>query len=132
MKSEIVKEIFSRMPPEILYHYTTQDGLLGIIKNWEIWASHTQYLNDAMEFHLAIRLMRREVESLKNETTMPVAKPFLRTWINASRMASNPRTCVSCLFPKMAIPSLNDGRIQNRRRGTRSVLLAIIWETLPV
>ena len=36
-----VKEILSRQPPEILYHYTGQEGLLGIIGKKEIWASHT-------------------------------------------------------------------------------------------
>jgi hypothetical protein len=49
-----VKEILNRHPPGILYHYTTQTGLLGIITSGEIWASHTQYLNDVREFPHAI------------------------------------------------------------------------------
>jgi hypothetical protein len=49
-----VKEILYRTPPPVLYHYTTQQGILGIIRDKEIWASHTQYLNDVREFRHAL------------------------------------------------------------------------------
>jgi len=62
-----VKEILNRPAPSILYHYTTQHGLLGIINNKEIWATHTQYLNDVREFRHATDLMRKEVSSIANE-----------------------------------------------------------------
>ena len=44
--------------PAVLNHYTTQGGLLGIIQNKEIWATHTQYLNDSREFTHAIGLAK--------------------------------------------------------------------------
>lgn len=34
----------------ILYHYTSQHGLLGILGSKSIWATNTQYLNDHTEF----------------------------------------------------------------------------------
>jgi hypothetical protein len=37
-----VKEIVHRSAPELLYHYRTQNGLLGTVERREIWASHTQ------------------------------------------------------------------------------------------
>lgn len=43
-------------PPSILYHYTTQKGLLGIIKNREVWATDIFYLNDTMERKYAVDL----------------------------------------------------------------------------
>ena len=45
-----VRELLTPIPPPILYHYTTPAGLLGIVGNQEIWASHTQYLNRRREF----------------------------------------------------------------------------------
>lgn len=42
--------------PAILYHYTTQDGLLGILKNKAIWATKIHYLNDATELSMPIRI----------------------------------------------------------------------------
>jgi len=34
---------------ETLFHYTTAAGLLGILKNGNIWASDLRFLNDAQE-----------------------------------------------------------------------------------
>jgi hypothetical protein len=40
---------------------------LGIFSSKEIWASHTQYLNDAREFQHAIDLMKDELSRMKAE-----------------------------------------------------------------
>jgi hypothetical protein len=50
-----------------LYHYTTQTGLLGIIRDRQIWATHTQYLNDRREFLHAVDLVRGEILRLLDE-----------------------------------------------------------------
>jgi hypothetical protein len=47
--------------PPVLYHYTTQAGLLGIITSREIWATHTQYLNDSQEFQHAVAVAMSQV-----------------------------------------------------------------------
>src|SRR5579885_2670951 len=62
-----VKEILQRTPPDVLYHYTTQQGLLGIINAKEIWATHTQYLNDVREFLHAADIMREELSAMKED-----------------------------------------------------------------
>jgi len=41
-------------PPEILYHYTTASGLLGILEKQSLWATDVGYLNDYMEVELSI------------------------------------------------------------------------------
>lgn len=46
------------MPREPLYHYTTQNGLWGIVKSRGIWATHHQYLNDIKEFVHAKEIFR--------------------------------------------------------------------------
>ena len=33
-----------------LYHYTTWDGLLGILQTQTLWATHYKFLNDFSEF----------------------------------------------------------------------------------
>jgi Protein of unknown function (DUF2971) len=64
-----VREFLYRQPPDFLYHYTTQQGLLGIIKTQEIWASHTQYLNDAREFRHGIAVVEEQLNAMKKETS---------------------------------------------------------------
>lgn len=56
-----VREVLDRDPPALLYHYTNQAGMVGILNNKEIWASHTQYLNDEQEFRHAIAAVGRVV-----------------------------------------------------------------------
>jgi hypothetical protein len=60
-----VNEILHRPAPDLLYHYTTQNGLLGIVERKEIWASHTQYLNDVREFRHAISVVEEELFTMK-------------------------------------------------------------------
>jgi hypothetical protein len=62
MGSDISMEILSREPTGTLYHYTTQAGLLGILSDKDIWATHTQYLNDASEYRYAIGVVTTEIE----------------------------------------------------------------------
>ena len=46
----ILDKLKNDKPPEILYHYTTAKGLLGIFNTKSIWATHVSYLNDEQEF----------------------------------------------------------------------------------
>jgi hypothetical protein len=48
--------------PEYLYHYTTAEGLIGIVKNREIWATDIFYLNDQREFRHGIKLAVEELQ----------------------------------------------------------------------
>jgi hypothetical protein len=34
----------------MLYHYTTQFGIIGIVESSSVWATHALYLNDSSEF----------------------------------------------------------------------------------
>jgi hypothetical protein len=61
MKRAILNDVLSPRLDKPLYHYTTQLGLLGIIKSREMWVTHTQYLNDRREFLHAVDLVRQEI-----------------------------------------------------------------------
>ena len=80
LKRAILNDILSRKPEKPLYHYTTQTGLLGIIRDRQIWATHTQYLNDHREFLHAVDLVRGEIQRLLNEqNTQPGEASATRT-----------------------------------------------------
>ncbi len=51
--------------PELLYHYTTQRGLLGILHERCIWASHIRYLNDASEFKHGLQMVSQSILKIK-------------------------------------------------------------------
>ncbi len=60
---------YSRRPDRPLYHYTSADGLYGIVKNKILWATQVQYLNDAKEFLHAVDLADNEVIRLKKNAS---------------------------------------------------------------
>ncbi len=50
-------------PPPCLYHYTSAQGLLGIIQSGELWATNVLYLNDASELLDANEVLASELET---------------------------------------------------------------------
>jgi hypothetical protein len=53
-----------KTPPPQLFHYTSQEGFLGITQSKKMWATHARYLNDSQEAEYAISLAMRELDSL--------------------------------------------------------------------
>ncbi|MGA3373923.1 MAG: DUF2971 domain-containing protein [Terracidiphilus sp.] len=53
--------------PEQLYHYTTQEGLLGIIEKQELWATDVRFLNDMEEFEAGLKTAIRLSEQAAAE-----------------------------------------------------------------
>src|ERR1700691_6729181 len=51
-----------------MFHYTSQDGLLGIIGSKALWTSSIRHLNDATEFGYAVDMVRESLlRSLRHE-----------------------------------------------------------------
>lgn len=78
MKRQILTDVLCCEPPDALYHYTTQSGFLGIVKNKEIWATHTQYLNDQSEYLHALGIVREEIEAVMRATNDSQHKALLK------------------------------------------------------
>ena len=82
--------------PKLLYHYTTQNGLLGIITTGELWATKIDYLNDLTEFHIAPELA---VERLRLIETNPLDERQKEAAIALSRaigLIEVPALCTIC------------------------------------
>src|SRR5437667_1531135 len=119
-KRAILNDVLSRIPDKPLYHYTTQAGLLGIINAREIWATHTQYLNDRREFLHAVDLVRNEIQRLAQETPnhsdQPAREQMLQRMQEAlSRSPENMNVCV-CSFSEDS-DSLSQWRAYGRSSG---------------
>ena len=71
--------LFDR-PTGLIYHYTNQSGLLGILKKKQIWASHIRFLNDTKEYFAGrffiqrIVALMKEPEQADDEITSMVGK----------------------------------------------------------
>ena len=49
MLQGIIDELYATAPAKPLYHYTSLQGLLRIVRSKVLWASEVHYLNDAEE-----------------------------------------------------------------------------------
>lgn len=54
-------------PPSRLYHYTSQSGLLGILRTKTFWATRIQFLNDSKEFIHTLDLWKRAIHNATKE-----------------------------------------------------------------
>lgn len=71
--------------PSMIYHYTTNLGLIGIVAHRELWASDCQYLNDGAELSYARDLYFAEIEKQglpppEDGEGRPVAGPSLENF----------------------------------------------------
>lgn len=53
--------------PDILWHYTNAAGFLGIFRSGKLWATNTDYLNDASEIRHARRLVLKAVSDRRSD-----------------------------------------------------------------
>ena len=68
MKDHELRESEAESVPRLLYHYTTQAGLIGILESKSIWATHGLYLNDASELRLGIEMFKQRLADLSVRT----------------------------------------------------------------
>lgn len=54
-------------PPEHLYHYTSIDGVKGILGENSLWASQIHFLNDTQEFKYSISIFQKVLAELRKE-----------------------------------------------------------------
>ena len=71
-----------QLTAETLYHYTSQDGLLGILEGKTLWASHILYLNDRKEFWHAFdtakQLIEEKIKQSKDDKERQLLERLLR------------------------------------------------------
>ena len=80
---------------ELLYHYATGAGLLGMLKDYtkdtpniKLWASHYMYMNDPSEYKIGEQLCTEIIDRIESDLKIPYeyrTKPFVNTpeYINA-------------------------------------------------
>ncbi len=73
----LYQTVFPLKPPETIYHYTTQKGILGIIPTRTMWATQAHFLNDRNEVFLTFKLLERELRRMVSESKNPQHRSLL-------------------------------------------------------
>jgi hypothetical protein len=79
---------------DVLYHYTDQRGLTGILQSGSVWATDTRFLNDQTEFVHGAEIGR---ESVKDLVAAIIAEPLLVRMRETAENVERRPTYVFCL-----------------------------------
>ena len=80
-----------------LYHYTDQNGFMGIFSNRSLWATKIQYLNDHNEYYLAIRIATEIInERIDNEENFDIKFTY-QEFLRRTELMSDINLCVCSL-----------------------------------
>lgn len=64
IRSPFLVERLKLKPPPLLYHYSGPQAVIGILKNKEIWATNTSFLNDFNELYEASNTAKNVIENI--------------------------------------------------------------------
>lgn len=76
----------------LLFHYTSQVGLLGILKDQEIWATNINFLNDCKEFKHALELTKGII--IETPDLNPLVKDNLLDIFDTIKEIISPDACI--------------------------------------
>ncbi|HLV00673.1 MAG TPA: DUF2971 domain-containing protein [Acidobacteriota bacterium] len=82
-------------PPDVLYHYTSPAGLIGIIETRQIWATDINYLNDAHEFWHALEIASQALTARESQVCDEATRFALTQMKERLERVSNERIYVA-------------------------------------
>jgi hypothetical protein len=82
--------------PHKLYHYTSLDGLKGILSTHQIWVTDVAYLNDSLELQLASSLIERCTADAAEDASDPCKELLRRSQVGGSQADVGQGYYVAC------------------------------------
>lgn len=101
-----------------LYHYTTKEGLLGILNN-KIWGTHIDYLNDSTELSHGLHLANNELKQRYERAIDSKEKEKITCLLDELDTHSVLNISVSCLTEERDL--LSQWRAYGSRSGGYSI-----------
>lgn len=90
MLSELLSTLYNGRPSKLLYHYTSLQGLLSIVRCKSLWASDIRYVNDAQELqHFGALVNTAILTRLEGGSPHAIILQQLRNWL-PSRLSDGP------------------------------------------
>lgn len=83
-QDELFARLMRRVPlPELVFHYTTGQGLVGIGRSRRIWATDLRYLNDSLEFTYALGLLQQLLAIFQHDKSVGFPEELMAEWMVA-------------------------------------------------
>lgn len=86
--------LVSQNPIPTVYHYTSVDGFLGIMKSKSLWPSDYSYLNDSREMAHGASIAANVIDEILKQVPDAASSQVLETWKTQLTNFSN-RVCIA-------------------------------------
>jgi hypothetical protein len=80
--------------PKTVYHYTSLEGFIGIVKNRCVWMTEFAYLNDRREVRYGLDLLLSAVNDMLATVTRQDVRDLLSVWVDQLK-GSKSRVCIT-------------------------------------
>lgn len=80
-------EYTNTTPPNELFHYTSEESLINIIKSGNLWATECTFLNDGSELLAGVDVFREAAKSFKDKLFVELINSALTKWDDGSWMS---------------------------------------------
>ncbi|TXT36351.1 MAG: hypothetical protein FD135_4348, partial [Comamonadaceae bacterium] len=80
--------------PDTIYHYTSIEGFLGIVRTRSVWMTDFSYLNDRREVRYGLDLLLEVVNAMHSTATRGDVQCLLSAWRDKLAASSN-RVCIT-------------------------------------
>jgi hypothetical protein len=72
--ARLIRKVSRHRRPATLYHYTSAQGLRGILESGSVWASNIRFLNDSREYQIAVDLAREIIQRRLQKATSGIER----------------------------------------------------------
>lgn len=100
--------------PQLLYHYTNQQGLIGILQYKLLWATHIHFLNDLKEFWHNLEQTKLALKSRLDGSVDDYEKYKLQALLDDAASISDTQTYVTSFSARRDSLSLWRGYVGNQ------------------
>lgn len=79
-------EYTNTSPPDELFHYTSEENLINIVRSGNLWATECTFLNDESELRTGINVFREAVKYFNDSLFVDLINSALEKWNDNSWM----------------------------------------------
>jgi hypothetical protein len=95
--------------PDTVYHYTSLEGLIGIVESQSVWMTEFGYLNDRREVRHGYDLLLETISQIMDIESSENIRDLLSTWIEKIKGTPN-RVCITSFSADSDSDSLSQWR----------------------
>jgi hypothetical protein len=96
IRAELERTTPKTKPISTIFHYTTVEGLIGIVESNDLWLTDYEFLNDATELRYGLNLLSSVLKDAAEANRDPRTIELIAAWSNKVETPPQDRVCLAC------------------------------------